>query len=57
MSFSYEYKQFKQVARFERAFMRGSGGKIARGLLLEDYDHIRSSCCQWMLFPEFKRKP
>ena len=57
MSFSYEYWQFRQVAKFERAFKRGSGVKIARGLLLADHDYVRSSWFQWMLFPEFKRKP
>lgn len=52
MNFRYAYKQFAIVARYERWFMKGPHGKIARGLLLVDQVYVRSSHCQWMLFFE-----
>jgi hypothetical protein len=50
----FEYFQFRTVARYEREFRVGTGGKLVRGLLVNS-GHMRSNNCQWMLFPNFSR--
>lgn len=50
MNFRHAYLQFRRVAKFERSFRPGPGGKIARGLVLDGAHFAHSSRCQWMLF-------
>ena len=50
MNFRHAYLQFRRVARFERSFRLGPGGKIARGLVLSGSHFVKSNNCQWMMF-------
>ena len=50
MNFRHAYLQFRRVAKFERAFRLGRGGKLARGLVLSSAQFVKSNNCQWMMF-------
>jgi hypothetical protein len=52
MRFSYQYKQFERVAKYERAYVKSTWSSrwVLEG---PGYHFVRSNNTQWMLFPVY----